>query len=91
MLICRLPSCRKMQKPLESHPRLLTSADGHTSVRQVTCARVYHINVILRVRARSTLAPSVKVRCWLHAWLHRPVKQPRADGAEGLQLIGADF
>lgn len=48
--------CRKMQKPTESHPRLTTQADGSVSVCSVPCARVYHINIVLRVRAQSMVS-----------------------------------
>lgn len=47
-----------MQKPQESHLQLQRTAEGHAHVGQVTCARVYHINVILRIKARSTLSRS---------------------------------
>ncbi|KAK9815013.1 hypothetical protein WJX73_004876 [Symbiochloris irregularis] len=50
--------CRKMQKPQESHLQLQRTAEGRAHVGQVTCARVYHINIILRIRARSTLSRS---------------------------------
>ena len=58
---CRNAACRKMQKPTESHPRLTTQADGSVSVCSVPCARVYHINIVLRVRAQSMVSATATV------------------------------
>lgn len=42
--------CRRMQPPEEPHYRICTDPRGRKYAQQVQCARVYHINVVLRIR-----------------------------------------
>ncbi|DBA99968.1 TPA: hypothetical protein ACH3X1_013841 [Trebouxia sp. C0004] len=42
--------CRRMQPPDEPHYSLERSEDGSMQVQKIQCARVYHINVVLRIR-----------------------------------------
>ncbi|KAL0051470.1 hypothetical protein WJX82_008099 [Trebouxia sp. C0006] len=42
--------CRRMQPPDEPHYSLETGEDGSMQVQKIQCARVYHINVVLRIR-----------------------------------------
>ncbi|KAL3141638.1 hypothetical protein ABBQ32_004870 [Trebouxia sp. C0010 RCD-2024] len=42
--------CRRMQPPQEPHYRMSTDPRGRRYAEQVHCARVYHINIVLRIR-----------------------------------------
>jgi len=48
-----LQSRRHMQPPSEAHLRLAEGADGRFSAESVDCPRVYHLNLVMRVRSRA--------------------------------------
>lgn len=45
--------CRRMQPPTEAHLRLVEQEGGGFTVDSVDCPRVYHLNLVLRVRSRA--------------------------------------
>ncbi|KAK9819060.1 hypothetical protein WJX81_003437 [Elliptochloris bilobata] len=45
--------CRHMQPPTEPHLRLVEQRGGGFTVDSVECPRVYHLNMVLRVRSRA--------------------------------------
>jgi len=50
------PLTRRMQAPTEPHIRLSRAAGADCAPEAVPCARVYHVNVVLRVRAAAPAA-----------------------------------
>lgn len=51
-----------MQPPIEEHLRLRQEASGRFSVDCVDCPRVYHLNMVLRVRSRVRLSQPLAPR-----------------------------
>ena len=89
-------SRRHMQPPSEAHLRLAEGADGRFSAESVDCPRVYHLNLVMRVRSRARTrtctTPGLHLLAPIEAWwglvllaMHVALVQPSGQLTEDIE------